>query len=532
MAHAAATEVIADQTPPVLKGPSDKEKKYDRQLRLWGGQGQQALEDAHILLLNNGAGTVGIETLKNLVLPGIGRFTILDEATVTEADLGVNFFLDEEQLGQPRAVACTALLRELNPDVAGEGVHLSKNGLAEFLQTQESITLILFSFPIEPSALSILEAYGRKHKVPLVSVHSAGFYSYFRIVLPGTFPIVDTHPDSTATTDLRLLNPWPELTKFAEEQTADIDNLSAFDHGHVPYIALLLHYLHEWKEKHGSMPSAYKEKTAFRETVSAAMRSDTPEGGEENFEEAISAVLKTVSLPSLASSVKEVLEFEPQTEDVDSDFWIIARAIKEFHTKHDQLPLPGSVPDMKTQSTIYVKLQNIYKAKARQDVAEVLETVRSHPRGKEIDVTEVEVFCKNAAFVKLIHGSDQPPANLGTLAKREFQSDEDAAAWNGPLSLLPIFLALHATSHDSSASSSDIIATIDKTIPDASSNPRVEKIAQEVARAAGGELHNISSLTGGMVSQEIIKIITKQYIPIDNTCVFDGITSRAQVFRI
>jgi amyloid beta precursor protein binding protein 1 len=61
---------------------------------------------------------------------------------------------------------------------------------------------------------------------------------------------------------------------------------------------------------------------------------------------------------------------------------------------------------MKAQSGVYVQLQNIYKTKARQDVAEVLEIVRSDPRGKEIDVAEVETFCKNAAFVKLIHGAD------------------------------------------------------------------------------------------------------------------------------
>lgn len=61
---------------------------------------------------------------------------------------------------------------------------------------------------------------------------------------------------------------------------------------------------------------------------------------------------------------------------------------------------------------------------------------------------------------------------------------------------------------------------------------RIVQTAQEVARAKGGELHNIAALTGGMVAQEIIKIITKQYIPIDNTCIFDGITSRTQVLKI
>jgi hypothetical protein len=57
-------------TPPVLHGPTAKEKKYDRQLRLWAASGQAALEDAHLLLINSGPGVIGVETLKNLVLPG------------------------------------------------------------------------------------------------------------------------------------------------------------------------------------------------------------------------------------------------------------------------------------------------------------------------------------------------------------------------------------------------------------------------------------------------------------------------------
>jgi amyloid beta precursor protein binding protein 1 len=64
------TEIVADQTPPMLHRPSEKEKKYDRQLRLWAASGQAALESANILLANSGSGTVGVETLKNLVLPG------------------------------------------------------------------------------------------------------------------------------------------------------------------------------------------------------------------------------------------------------------------------------------------------------------------------------------------------------------------------------------------------------------------------------------------------------------------------------
>ena len=113
-------------TPPALlptsQAPTAKEKKYDRQLRLWAANGQAALENARILLLNSGPGVAGIETLKNLILPGVGSFTIVDEAVVEEQDLGVNFFLEADSLGKSRAAECTRLLTELNPEVQGNGI--------------------------------------------------------------------------------------------------------------------------------------------------------------------------------------------------------------------------------------------------------------------------------------------------------------------------------------------------------------------------------------------------------------------------
>lgn len=98
--------------------PTDQ-TRYDRQLRLWGATGQIALEKSHILLINSGPGVVGVETLKNLVLPCIGNFTIQDSAVVSEADLGVNFFLEDQHLGGYRAEHTCNLLKELNPDMDG-----------------------------------------------------------------------------------------------------------------------------------------------------------------------------------------------------------------------------------------------------------------------------------------------------------------------------------------------------------------------------------------------------------------------------
>lgn len=54
--------------------------------RLWGEHGQTLLEAAQLCLVNVTA--LGTEILKNIVLPGIGGFTIVDGGLVTEEDVG------------------------------------------------------------------------------------------------------------------------------------------------------------------------------------------------------------------------------------------------------------------------------------------------------------------------------------------------------------------------------------------------------------------------------------------------------------
>jgi amyloid beta precursor protein binding protein 1 len=57
--------------------------------RVWGEHGQTALEKAHVCVLN--CGPTGSEALKNLVLGGIGSFTIVDASKVSASDLGNNY---------------------------------------------------------------------------------------------------------------------------------------------------------------------------------------------------------------------------------------------------------------------------------------------------------------------------------------------------------------------------------------------------------------------------------------------------------
>jgi amyloid beta precursor protein binding protein 1 len=345
------------------------------------------------------------------VLPCIGNFTIQDSAVVSEADLGVNFFLEEEHLGGYRAEHTCSLLKELNPDVDG---HYITEPIESWLLQPDALrpyTLIIATAPIRPEILAKLSDHAVAASVPLFYVHSVGFYSHFAVHLPPAYPIVDTHPSPESTQDLRLLRPWPELIQYAEEKTAKMDDMAPEDHGHIPYLALILHYLEEWKKQHeGNVPDSYKEKTEFRSIVAKAARTNNPEGGEENFDEAVAAVLKSLNPPTPSSAVKEIFT-APECLLIRQDspsFWVIANAIGLFYTKYGVLPVPGSVPDMKARSADYIQLQNVYKSKARKDLAEVVESVRflerNANRGNAIEEKDIEAFCKNAAHIKLVRG--------------------------------------------------------------------------------------------------------------------------------
>lgn len=451
-------------TPPPLQTlPTSRERKYDRQLRLWAASGQAALEDAHILCINNGTGVTGVETLKNLVLPGIGQFTLQDSSMVTEADLGINFFLDKHTVGTYRAESCARLLQELNPDVRAHAVTevslavaISRNLEAPANISQpltswlaqptvlDPFTLVLVTSPIKSDLLEILARHTRQQNIPLIHVQSVGYYSVFSLSLPPAYPIVDTHPDPETTVDLRLANPWPELTAMTRQKTANLDSLGAADLAHVPYLLLLLHFLDQSRSSHnGEIPSNSKEKQQFRDLVRAAGPPN-----EENFEEAANAVLRTVKPSTPPSSLLAVLQSSEAQNltAASSSFWFIARAIDEFVKAHSQLPLPGAVPDMKSRSTDYIALQTIYKTKARKDCQDVIDIVRQleHQYGRPGSLAapdaEIEAFCKKAATIRLLRG--RYAAVDRVTAPMNWDKTSAQTALNAAMGLSPAALAI------------------------------------------------------------------------------------------
>jgi NEDD8-activating enzyme E1 regulatory subunit len=184
-------------------------------------------------------------------------------------------------------------------------------------------TLIIVTSLARVDTLEQIAKHCHKTRTPLFYVRSVGFYGSFSIQLPDAFPIADTHPDPDSTSDLRLLKPWPSLVEYASNKSRDLDKMPDHEHGHVPYLVLLLHYLNAWKDSHeGRVPSNYKEKNELRSLVRAGMRRNNAEGGEENFEEAVGAVLKNLNDPTPSSAVREVFN-APECLNLTSEVRLI-----------------------------------------------------------------------------------------------------------------------------------------------------------------------------------------------------------------
>ncbi|KAL6075025.1 E1 ubiquitin-activating protein aos1 [Balamuthia mandrillaris] len=157
--------------PPAIS--EEEAALYDRQIRLWGAQAQQRMRASRVLLCNLRG--LLVEVAKNIVLAGVGSVTLLDAATVSEADLSAQFFLGEADIGKNRGEACLEKIKALNPkvEVRCEAVDLDSKTEEELC----SYNVICLSNCSLSSMLRV-DKICRKHKIPLFITDSFGYQAF------------------------------------------------------------------------------------------------------------------------------------------------------------------------------------------------------------------------------------------------------------------------------------------------------------------------------------------------------------------
>ncbi|MQM19981.1 hypothetical protein Taro_052996 [Colocasia esculenta] len=59
-----------------------------------------------------------------------------------------------------------------------------------------------------------------------------------------------------------------------------------------------------------------------------------------------------------------------------------------------------------------------------------------------------------------------------------------------------------------------------------------EDLISEICRFGAAELHAVAAFVGGVASQEVIKLITQQFVPLSGTFIFNGIDHKSQVLPL
>jgi amyloid beta precursor protein binding protein 1 len=526
--------------------------RYDRQIRLWGEAGQEALEGSAVCVV--GAGATGVEAAKSLVLGGVGAITIVDGERVKEKHLGQSFFVAEHQLGAPLAQAACELLSELNPSVNTSFVdeHL-RELLANRPAFLREFALVIASQLDESSALLLERALSAASR-PLLLARSYGLLGTLRPCI-SHHCVTRIHPDNSLP-DLRLCCPWPALHSFA--LSFDLSNIDDVTHKHVPYVILLIKAIaHFTSQRNSSLPpSTSSERTFFRQLL----RSYARESGQVNVNEACRAANKAWQRPHPSAQLQAVID-EARTKRIDStdndnlSFWTLALAVDRFIVQDSEgaVPLEGTLPDMTSSTDAYVALQRLYTEKAESDAQAVHRHATNILHEAALDKSSVsfeqaKLFCKNCQHVQALHmqslesecSLSKGSANARALLS-ELQSEEKGhtAALYLLLRAADRFRRTHGRSPGESTERSMSVeedkaklTSMLHTLLQESGIPHSafpEDLVAEMVRFGNAELQCVAATIGSVAAQEAIKLLTKQFVPLSGTLCWSFIASKTAV---
>ncbi|EFP76650.2 uncharacterized protein PGTG_02111 [Puccinia graminis f. sp. tritici CRL 75-36-700-3] len=618
-----------DQKPAFLNPassarPDRTTQIFDRQLRLWEIAGQKRLEKGAVKICDCSATSAQIA--KNLVLAGVNHLDMYDDKLVRQSDIGNHFFLDQASLGRNRSKECCRLLKESSPsksivmyndELLNEEYFDGFDDFTGFWTWDAHIAVRLIDDDED-----IISHHCWDFNVPTILVQTCGLAASIRVQIR-EHSVIQTNPDSLA--DLRLDSPFPSLSEFVN--SFEMDKLDNHEHAHIPAVVIVIHFLEIFKSKHdGNLPQDAAQREELKQMILAEKRN----ADEDNFDEAVGMIWRACQPTKVPEHVEELFK-NPHCDKIpwwDGRFWRLVKSLRKFVKQNPsrQLPLSGVLPDMKSDTKNYVKLQSIYRQQAMNDLETFKKIMNGtdesteekseeekegeegqekdrgkkekkkvkkeeddeddeedededeedeedegdedededgqyrtdaghYTEGPDLDVSSemLETFVKNSAHIRLVRGrsSGTQPKDLIAKIEKEFEpgNEDYTATWYLAFEVMSSFRSLNKGEYpgmrkgqeeEDFNSLSEIALNCLRTPPSDDKEEekvpeklpeKLEKVLKEMVRSAGCELPHISSIVGGLVSQEVIKLITGQYIPMNGVCIFDGYKSTTRVLE-
>lgn len=143
-----------------------------------------------------GAGGIGCELLKNLVLTGFGEIHVIDLDTIDLSNLNRQFLFRHEHIKKPKALVAKDVAQRFNPNVKIEAYHANIKDSKFNIQWFSQFALVF-------NALDNLEARRHVNKmclaadVPLIESGTTGFNGQVQVIKKGLTSCYDCTPKET-----------------------------------------------------------------------------------------------------------------------------------------------------------------------------------------------------------------------------------------------------------------------------------------------------------------------------------------------
>lgn len=429
--------------------------------------------------------------------------------------------------------------------------------------------------------------------IPIVQVAAYGLLGVVRLQAP-LLPVLNPKPRD-AVPDLRLVQPFSALAALARTIDFSLLEDHQHAHVPYPLVLLQVMADAYKQQQHSTtqqqLPVTWAEKQDFVHKIKAASRNfDT----ELNFQEAVrnaytAYTARDVDVDRLAAIRDTVVAAAGGAGNNNTNvpcrqLLALLQALDQFLKHHNNAPpVHGSIPDMTASTEWYVQLQNVYREQAAADVAEMKQLLAdanaaacsgsSASSSVHVDDELVATFCQNVHTLDLldtgsclvrdaaVSPSEEICENLSMVLQEAGDDDERPdqlpLLWYLGFESCQLFFAEYGRypgttddyTQDVAPLQACIVATVQRyklgdnpvvkatllkssNSSDVGNSSSSSDYAAELTRYGNAELHTVASVVGGVASQEAVKLITGQYVPLNNTYIYNGIASTGAVYKL
>ncbi|MDD1742921.1 MAG: HesA/MoeB/ThiF family protein [Methanotrichaceae archaeon] len=181
-------------------------KRYDRQIMLFGVEGQKELKKSKVFIA--GAGGLGSPISIYLAAAGVGKIVLVDQDVVELSNLNRQILHWERDVGKKKTLSAQEKLREMNSSLIVETFSdtLDENNACRLVGDADLIIDAMDNFP----ARYLLNKTAIENRIPFIHGAINGFHGQIITILPGetaclrcifrkppapsTFPVIGVTP--------------------------------------------------------------------------------------------------------------------------------------------------------------------------------------------------------------------------------------------------------------------------------------------------------------------------------------------------